>query len=217
MKRISALGLSAFLLTTSNIYAATPGVYLGLGGGIGTYLSPNGPVFVVSGTNSSTTYTRGGLSGRAFAGYNYNMFLGLETGYTRYARSLYTGTSSIGAYSSVSYYPREFDVVGKAYLPLWRTGFDLYILGGAARVSVTTNYTNNGIPLNSRLAPPSTGTTHTYKTRPIYGAGLGYNFNERLSTNVEWTQIQHSGNFNTNPYAIPNMDLLTLNLAYHFC
>lgn len=217
MKNLGLLALAAATLMaiTPCALATNKGPYLGLGAGVGTFKSPNQNVFTVSGPDSSTTHTRGGLSGRAFTGYNFNPYFGLELGYARYARSLYRGISNSN-YSSVTYYGRSIDLVAKGYLPFGYTGFNVYALAGAARVNATVNYPNTDVPLNSELAAPPVGTTHTYKTRPIYGAGVSYDFTPCFSGNVEFTQIRHLGNLQTNPLAIPDMDLATINISYFF-
>jgi len=206
--------LSAFTVSTL-AEAANVGPYAGLGAGVGRFDSPGEDAFIVSGAGSTSSHTQGGLSGRAFVGFNYLCYLGIEAGFTRYARSRYRGAED-GTYSSISYYGRAGDLVGKLYLPFGHTGFNIYGLAGAARVSVTTHYTDNGVPLSGAIADPNDGITHTYKTRPIYGAGISYDFGNRITANVEYTQIRHLGHFETNAYAIPNMNLATANLAYNF-
>lgn len=218
MKRINLLSLTmlgACIIASQAANAAIIGPYIGLGGGYGNYKSPDKPIFIVSGTGSNTNHAHGGLSGRAFVGMNFDPYVGVEGGFTRYARTLYQG-STFSDTASLSYYALAYDVVGKAYLPFGHTGFNLYAVAGAARVSVTTHFSDTGLPMNSDIAMPAPGKTHTYKTRPLYGAGLSYDFGQHISANVEFTQIRHSGDFATNPYAIPDMDLITANITYTF-
>jgi hypothetical protein len=116
----------------------------------------------------------------------------------------------------MKYYSRAFDLVGKGYLPLGYTGVNIYALAGAARVLETLQYASGAVPLSGTIATPNIGTTHTYKTRPKYGAGISYDFNSHFATNFEFSQVRSGGAFSTNPVAVPNMNLLSLNLAYKF-
>jgi OmpA-OmpF porin, OOP family len=214
MKWTSAITMLTTLLVSHSALAIAQGPYLGAGAGVGTFKSPNKIIFNV-GTGSASS-TRGGLSGRAFAGFNFNDYIGVEIGYARYARSLYRGIANDGSYSSMAYYHYTYDLVAKAYLPFGHTGFNVYALAGAARVSQSLNYVDGNVALNGQIAEPLAGSTHTYKTRPIYGAGIRYDFSQQIAANVEYTQIRHLGDFKRNPYAIADMDLLTANLSYHF-
>jgi hypothetical protein len=220
MKRISLLACTATALTISSFAsAATVGPYVGIGIGQDQVKTPDKYVFNVSADpKGSTTRNRNGVGGRAFAGYNFNKYVGLETGYTKYARSIYVGRAS-GNYSSLTYYIHSYDFVGKGYLPLGDSGFNLYALVGFARVVQTVNSVNmlNGVPLTGAILPPPTSSYHVYRNRPMYGLGVNYHFMKHLTLNVEATQIEHFNSFDRNNNATPYLDLYTLNIAYNFC
>lgn len=208
-----------FLGLASSAGAVSCKFYAGLGGGYGSVNTPNKNVFNVSADPAgNTSHSIGGVSGRAFAGFNFIEYFGIEAGYARYARSYYSGSEpTLFLNSSLTYYDHSYDVVGKGYLPLAHSGFVAYGLVGGARVVQTVKFNNESIPLNGEIATPTqNGSNHIYKTLPIYGVGVMYEFGPNFSSNVELTQIHGSGNMNTQPTAVPNLNLVTLNIAYHF-
>ena len=212
MRRILVLAVTIGLSTSA--LAMQVGSYVGLGAGVGKIKTPDQNAFNGAGTTAS--HSLGGFSGRAFAGFTVNSFFGVEAGITRYARSYYQGQQG-GNTSTLSFYSHTYDVVGKLYLPLAHSGFNLYALGGAARVAMTEHYNNQGVPNSGVIVTPLNPTTHYYSTRPIYGAGVGFEFGSNISANVEYTQIRYNGTFSNNSSATPNMDMITANLAYHIC
>ncbi|MDR3477719.1 MAG: outer membrane beta-barrel protein [Gammaproteobacteria bacterium] len=219
MKRIylsvAAISLFAF---SSHALAVDCLPYIGGGLGVGRINTPNKNVFNVSEDPAGTaSHTQQGLSGRVFAGMNFIPYFGMEIGYTRYARSYYNATlPEFSENSSLAYYVHSYDVVAKGYLPLARSGFTVYILGGASRVAETIKFHDEGIPLNGQIAQAGDGSNHVYKTMPIYGAGMMYDFGYNFSANVEFTQVHSAGNISSDSDAVPNLNLATLNLAYHF-
>ncbi len=218
MKKIILLltTVAACATLTNLAFAACPGAYLGLGAGYGIAKTPNQFAFDVSG-GGTTTRDRGGVSGRVFAGVNIVNYLGLEAGYTAYAYSNYNASTVFGS-SLLQYKFYTYDVVAKAYLPISRTGFEVYGIAGAARVAAIVRYPNNTVFLSGPIATPLIvgGNTHAYKTRPIYGLGLTYSFTPCLTAHVEATQVRRLGNFQNSATAIPYLNLATINLAYHY-
>ena len=109
------------------------------------------------------------------------------------------------------------DIVGKGYLPIGDSGFNLYALGGIARASNTTQFKNNGVSLANGVTAPREGTSTHYKIRPIYGIGAGYDFAQtNFGTRVQFSHLQGSGHLESNPKAIPSANMLTLNVSYNF-
>lgn len=213
---IALLSLSAL---TGIAYAAKPGFYVGAGLGASRLDTPNQFLFNISQTGGKTSRQLGGLGGRIFGGYNFNEYFGVETGYARYAQSTYKANlQGNSTNSSIKYSLGALDVVGKGYLPLSNSGFNLYGLAGLARVSSQTQYKNQGgVPLAQGIVTPRTG-THTYsKVRPVYGVGVSYDIPQtNFVTNLEFSRIQGSGNMKTSQSAIPSANMLTLNVSYNF-
>lgn len=220
MKHVRPYIVSLLLLGIApSVQAVSCNFYAGGGVGYGIVNTPSKNVFNVSADPvGNTKHSLGGVSGRAFAGVNLIEYFGMELGYARYARSYYSGSEpTLFLNSSLTYYDHSYDVVGKGYLPLGHTGFVAYALAGGARVVQTVKFNNESIPLNNQIAQPAhNGSTHINKNLPIYGLGVMYEFGPSFSANVEFTQIHGTGNIRTQPKAIANLNLATLNIAYHF-
>jgi len=197
MKKLLSLSLCfSTLLFNMLASAAQPGAYAGLGLGYGKQHTPS----LLD--ESFIKKDNGGLSGRMFAGYNFNEYVGLEGGLTHYADATYK--LNISNLLSVKQTDKlnTLDLVGKVYLPIPETGFNLYALGGAALAHVQSRVEATGYPDDK-----STSNI----IRPIFGAGASYDIpNTALSTNLEFTRIQG------NHEEIQNTDLATINLVYHF-
>ena len=216
MSKIIKLSVACLALAalTSAANAATVGTYVG--GGLGASVSSvkNDPFNITGATSGTTSKSLGGLGGRVFAGYNFNRYFGLEAGYAKFARSLYQGTFNTSS-SSLRYTTSALDVVGKGYLPLGDSGFNLFAGAGAALVNSKVKYSNNGVPLASGFIAPNTGTTTTYRVRPTVAVGAGYDFNPQWTTNLEYNFIAGQSNEKTNGKLVPSAGMLTLNLVYN--
>jgi hypothetical protein len=217
MKRTLSLvsAAAACLLISTQATATTCGPYIGIGGGKSWVKTPDSNIFQVI-PGGSSSHTLSGFGARAFFGFNVNKYVGFEGGYTRYARSNYTGNET-GDSANLRFYPRTYDAVLKAYLPLGYSGFNIYALGGLARVVETVKYNNPSfIPANNKIALPAGNTTHGYNNRPIYGLGVNYNFGKHVTINAEITQIERLNSFGTTPTAVPYLNLASANIAYNF-
>jgi OOP family OmpA-OmpF porin len=136
MKKITKLTASivASFALVGLANAATPGAYAGIGLGSSTLRTPDSYLFNIDNAYSGTNkHQRGGLGGRVFAGYNVNNYFGLEAGYASYASSQYKASAD-GANASLKYSLDAVSLVGKAYLPIDDSGFNVYALGGLADV-----------------------------------------------------------------------------------
>jgi hypothetical protein len=213
MRKVLSLSglLVSTVLSSPFAVAAIPGVYVGGGVGYGIQRTPAKPLFVVSGPGSTNTVERGGLSGRAFLGYNFQRYIGMEGGFGRYARSRYSASEGTTT-SSIRYYAYEADGVLKLYLPFGCTGLNVYGLGGVGVYLGQVKLANDVIPSTTAF---SVGHSNIKRARPIYGAGVSFDIC-RFSANVEYTQLQRLGNFSTNKAPVPFSDLYTFNLSYHF-
>ena len=185
---------------TSMAFAVTPGAYMGIGLGESTLRTPNFNDF------PSLSHKHGGLGGRVFGGYNVNENFGMELGYARYARSLYQ-FNGFSSNASLKFSDSAIFAVGKGYLPLGNNGFHAYALGGLARV-------NNKISF--RDSDGTSGSKTFHAVRPMYGVGVNYEM-KSITTSLELSRIQGKGNMKANAEtAIPNADMLSLNVAYNF-
>lgn len=210
MKKTMKLGLTvvALAVMSSAAVAANPGTYIGVGAGVSNLQTPTN--YDTTGL-SSHSRSIGGFGGRVFAGYNFNNYFGLEAGFADYANSTYKASVTGVGSEKLTYSLWAANLVAKAYLPISDSGFNVYALGGAAYVNskVQDTFSGNAIPnINASKT--------TKKVRPTYGIGAGYDFNANVSTNLELSRIQGTGNLKTSASAIPNANMLTLNVAYNF-
>lgn len=198
--------------------AAQLGPYAGIGLGYSQLNTPSINNSDMGTFATSTSNDRGGVGGRVFGGYNFNQYFGLEAAYATYASSkdklsinipgLMTGSGSIKWTESA------LSLVGKVYLPIQNSQFNLYALGGAAEVFSSVKGSANIQSIYGSFS--SSDTTKTRALRPTYGLGASYDINQQLATQLEVSRIQGRGNLKTDDHAIANADLVTLNLAYKF-
>lgn len=207
---------SLMMLLASVSYAAKPGFYAGAGAGLSQLATPNQSLFDPYASNDTNSKKLRGFSGRAYAGYRFNQYLGFEAGIARYASAKYTANLA-NANSSLSYSMNAVDVVAKTYLPIGEDRFNLYALGGVAAVNQSQQFHDGGIPFVSNFLAPQTGTKAHHKIRPIYGVGIGYDIpKSHFTANIEMTRIQGIGEMRTNLNAMPSANMVSFNLTYNF-
>ncbi len=216
MTKIGAAIASSFMLV-SLANAATPGPYAVIGLGVSKINAASTSMFVNNtGTVAKATSQSGGLGGKLGGGYNFNQYFGLEANYAIYANT--TNKMTVDALkASTKYAMSAASIVAKGYLPI-QQDFNLYALGGAAEVFSTVTYSNNtagAITLNRNLVL-NNGSKTTRQLRPIVGVGASYDVTSHVTTGLEFSHIQGSGNTNTSAKAIPSANMLTLTGAYNF-
>lgn len=218
MKKLMKISAALAALTITGVtHAATEGTYAGVGLGYSALKTSTNYMFNTSGiAGASNSHQRGGLGGRLFGGYNFDKYFGLEAAFNSYATSNYKASAN-GANGSLKYSLDALSFVGKGYLPFDDSGFSAYVLGGVAEVRNQVRYHNNGVALaNGVSAGFKNGTTNYYSLRPMYGIGVSYDMAQHVTTNVELSRIQGKGNVKTSAGAIPNADMMTVNLSYNF-
>jgi OmpA-OmpF porin, OOP family len=209
MKKLTKFSVAILALAglSSAALAATPGAYVGAGLGYGqlegaTVGSP------VPGVTSSLS--KGFVAGRVFGGYNLSQNFGVEGGYSYLGREKYTFKNKQVSDTSVSVTNQlqDLDLVGKAYLPLSNSGFNLYALGGVAYVhsNVSGNASGKGYDVNF-------GSDSSNAVRPKYGVGVSYDVpNSQLTTSLELSRVQGQGSSSD----FPNADSALLTISYNF-
>jgi outer membrane immunogenic protein len=134
-----------------------------------TYASIGGPLIgqttIKQSTAISATHMDNiGIGGRVYAGYQFNPYFAMETGYTQYAKTTFggnantsavvvtnypAGTAPVGVpqYNATKYYgeitEHAIDMVAKATLPL-QSGFGLYAKAGMAYIAADKHINANG-------------------------------------------------------------------------
>lgn len=188
------LSTAALLIATGNIAnAATPGAYLG--GGLG--LSAYEPV------SDAQMKTDGGLGGRAFAGYNFNRYFGLEGAYSTFYKTTYL----LNDYQNlaIDYSLNALSFVAKGYLPLSENNTtNLYGLLGVAQsfADINAKYHQTSI-----FSDSDTGVV------PVLGLGASYEMNQHFTTSLECSFFGKK-DADANHFGIQQAALVTLNLAY---
>lgn len=195
-KKIS-IAIFASLTFMSQAYAATPGVYVGVGAG---YSSLNN-------FTDTSKQGGGGLGGQLVAGYNINPYFGVELGY----RAFNNTTFNLDYYAAnMDYSLHSLSLVGKLYLPLFKESkFDYYTLigisesYGKARVK---SYYGDGAPTLNNNALLGT-----------LGVGFSYKINAHITTSLEYSYTTgKDGDGDDKLIGIPAANLATLNIFYNF-
>jgi len=213
MKKTTKISIAiASLLVIGAANAAQPGGYIGGGLGASVLRTPNYFSNYNNLPGGKTSYDRDGLAGRIFAGYNINNNFGLEASLADYATSNSKLSSQVvNSSAKTSLY--ALSLVGKGYLPLADTGLNAYALAGLAEVRATSKGESNHL---LGQTTPTNVTVHTNALRPTYGVGVSYDLPDNVTTNLEVSRIQGEGNMKTDKHALPNADLVSLNLSYNF-
>ncbi|MGQ3892403.1 outer membrane beta-barrel protein [Legionella sp. CNM-4043-24] len=186
---------AALFLQSGLTQAAVPGAYLGLGAGWGTL-------------QEQQDYNKkedSQFAGRAFAGFNFNRYFGLEVNYARFGttRFLLNFNPNLGIDTSLN----ALSMVGKIYLPLSdNSPFNIYAMAGAAQMHARYSYLHDN---QSFYRESASGLVATG------GAGISYDINRHLSTSFEFSAYDER-EASSDHLGIPGSALATLGLTYRF-
>lgn len=187
--------LPVVLFACAGLNAATPGAYIGAGAGYSELQSEEGAEKVDD----------GGLGGRAFLGYNFNHYFGVETNYSTIYKTRYT----LDEYPNVTvdYKLNALSLVVKGYLPISNSGaFNLYGLAGLAQVYGDVDARMDYMSI---LKDSDNGIV------PTFGFGASYDINQRITAHLEVSGFG-SKEPDTNHFGVPQSSLTTFGLAYKF-
>ena len=182
-----------FASTTTLVSAATPGAYLGAGGGYSA-LEPASDADMVD---------SGGLGGRVFAGFNFNRYFGIESNYSTFFKTRYV----LDDYQNVGldYKLNALSLVVKGYLPLAEDGpLNLHASLGAAQAYANIDATVNS---NAFLSDSDSGLV------PTIGFGASYDMNKHVTADLE-ASIFGKKESDYSHFGIQSAALVTLGLAY---
>lgn len=193
MKKVIQIIPSLLLLIGSQwLYAVTPGPYVGVGTGVSDLDAQSG--FIKQEDN--------GFGGRAFFGYHFNHYFGLEANYSVFEKTRYLDIDY--PLVSANYSLSALSLVGKVYIPLTEQ-FNVYGLIGAAKVFGELDVVYNRLFL---------GSDFRNGVVPTAGFGMSYDLNDRAVLGLEYSGFgeikaaEHVG--------VPYSALATLSLAYKF-
>jgi opacity protein-like surface antigen len=191
MIKTFSLLLCALLMSivASPVFAAYNGFYFGaLAGAANTHYSAADIEGITSAEIDKTGFGAG-----VYAGYQWTRNWAVELGYTGYPRTSFQNINQAGLEGKIS--ENATDLVGKIMLPFdCRLG--AYAKAGVAYVDIDrSGYLRRGVSKNGYS--------------PTYGGGFSYDINPNTPIVITWMRVQETNH-------IPNADLLSLGIEYHF-
>lgn len=184
-----------FIATGDLVNAATPGAYIGGGAGLSGYETVSDAQMVED----------KGLGGRAFVGYNFNRYFGVEGSYSTFFKTTYLLDDYQNA--AIDYKLNALSFVAKGYLPLSEdNSTNLYGLLGVAQsyADIDAKYHQTTI-----LSDSDSGIV------PVFGVGASYDINKHMTTSLECSLFGNK-DADYNHFGIQRAALATVNLAYKF-
>jgi len=214
----------------SNI-GALPGLYVGVGAGVGGMDTPKLNDWRRSVSTSYTEKRRDGIAARAFLGYLWacsqapNLKFGVETGYDYYSKNKYSLIGPAGQNNaSWNYKGYNIDLLAVTKYNFGKTGFNAVLKGGAAynhQVFSGQASSTRAITAGSLLYIKDTA--HKV-VKPKVAIGLGYDVNQNIDIGLMYSHM-----FSTKPAKnfagitssrVTNrgaaVDMILLTAAYHF-
>jgi opacity protein-like surface antigen len=156
----------------------------------------------VSGTSDGNDK---GFAARGYVGFDFNKYLGVESGFTYLPTTKYDAVFASDAGFQIKGY--AVDLLAKFSLPI-TDSFSLY--GKAGGVYVTYSYE----PTGSSFGPTLT----TFNTGPAFGLGASYEVVQNLKIDASWMRFtSQSYQFGEIPFNYqPSPDIFLLGLSYKF-
>lgn len=158
---------------------------------------------------------------RIALGYDFNRYIGLEIGGSRYATSTLNSTivskttDATLQSSEMDLKPIVMDLLFKGTLPIGKTF--LYAKGGLAAVYAQYD-------INSETAQTPTGTNiekdstreHSMFYRPEVVLGAGFNINENFALDLSYSRIFGTGSIADTYDYLPNLDYMAIGITFRF-
>ncbi len=206
---LTAIATVATVFLATSASAAPSGSYFGLQLGAGKINPGKGlQTGAVNAFNSLNVNSSTKFAGRVFGGYQFTPTFAGELGYTQFGNtSKTTTTAALSATNHVNIRTYAVDLVGKATLPL-QNGLSLYGKAGAAYL----NQQGKSYSTATSAGVTSTGNASTKASAvyPTVGAGISYDLNSNVTTDISWSHIQKVGNSRS----LGNTDFLGLGVSY---
>lgn len=141
-----------------------------------------------------------GIAGRIYAGYQFNQYVAVEAGATKFSNMTSKGTiEGMRLKGTVKTYAA--DLVAKGILPL-QNGISIYGKAGAAYLHEKAH---------ASIAGFSSSETES-KVLPTFGVGTSYDINSNLVADLSWNRIQKVGH----SHGLNSTDLVAVGLGYSF-
>ena len=187
--------VALFIATGELANAASPGAYIGGGAGLSGFEA----------VSDAQMLKDNGLGGRAFVGYNFNRYFGVEGSYSTFFKTTYL----LNDYQNlaIDYKLNALSFVAKGYLPLSEDNTtNLYGLLGVAQsyADIDAKYLQTTI-----ISDSDSGIV------PVFGVGASYDINKHITTSLECALFGKK-DADYNHFGIQRAALATVNLAYKF-
>jgi len=141
-----------------------------------------------------------GTVGRVYLGYQLNLFLGIETGFT-----LFSEVDLPDDFGDIK--TAQWDLLLKVGMPIGETGFRVDVKGGAAYFMADFDADNMAktVGLHDK---------EKKEYEPVAGASLAFNFNKNFAVDVSYLHV--FGDPKSGTLGTPNVDMTTVGLSLLF-
>ncbi len=193
---MGAMGLSLTTLAQPSCTTGCPGVYVGgqLGWANTDYELHD------TGVPGFHEPSQDGIAGRVYLGYQFNQYLGLETGFAAF--SDIDLPFDLGEIKTT-----QWDLLVRAGMPFGDSGFRGDIKAGAAYVFAKYDASSSS-PI---------GDAHSDEVKPVAGASVSYSFCNNVSLDVSYLHtFGHSSDWQNDDHNAPTIDLVTFGVSYLF-
>src|SRR5579872_1145391 len=196
LKTLSLAALAAGTLGLCSTAYAAHGIYVGgqVGYGNANFGSSDDD-WNASISDNHNNSSDDGIAGRVYAGYQFNQYFGVETGY-----DMFSDSGRRDSNSDTKLRTQQWDLLGKVGLPVgYCTGFRADIKAGAAY-----SFGNDRDDWGD-------DDSNNNDINPAAGASISYNFNKNFAADVSYLHVFGSDHSNS-----PNTDLATVGVSYLF-
>jgi OmpA-like transmembrane domain len=192
------LSLPSFASHNGSCPTGCPGIYVGAQLGWGNVDYKNASAFF-----DTDVASEDGLAGRVYLGYQFNQYLGLETGFAAF--STQDIPADLGKIKTT-----QWDLLARVGMPFGDSGFRGDVKLGAAYVFADYETSANAVVAGF-------SDVSSDEIKPIAGASLTYNFCSNVSVDLSYLHgFGHSNSNNFDDHWAPNTDLVTLGVSYLF-
>ena len=143
--------------------------------------------------NSDAKIDNTGVGSRLYVGYQWTRYWAAELGYTGYPNTSFKNIHQAGFEGRIS--ESATDWVAKIMLLPLGCRLNAYAKAGVAYLDADGSRYLRGESKNAYC--------------PTYGGGFSYDLNPNIPIVITWTRVQETNH-------IPNADLLSLGIEYHF-
>ncbi|MBX9586804.1 MAG: outer membrane beta-barrel protein [Gammaproteobacteria bacterium] len=202
----STLGMSLSTVAATACNTGCPGVYVGAQAGWGEVKYRNHH-------EGRHHHDNGGFGGRVYLGYQFNPYVGLETGVAGFFKDSDHHHDRNGSHNNVG----QWDLLARVGTPFGDSGFRGDLKGGAAYLFSSHDHHNHGHDHDNII--------------PAAGASLAYSFCHNVMVDVSYLhgfgtshehhyrgsrQEQNGGHHHHDSNRVKSTDLVTLGVSYLF-